>query len=156
VTAPTTHESIAAAAPPLVGVEWIVEALGCDPVRLRDRAVLQALCERVLHELDLHAVESSHHAPRDVPHAEREDYTCSGQWHRFPHPGGVTGLYLLTESHLACHTYPEHALATFNLYCCRPRVRWNWEARLGESLGAKRVIVRSLERGNVPEREARS
>jgi len=117
-----------AAAPPLVGVEWVVEAFGCDAESLRDRAALEQFCERLLRELDLHAV-------------------GAGLWHRFPHPGGVTGLYLLTESHLACHTYPEHALATFNLYCCRPRPRWNWEERLGEVLGADRVLVRSLERG---------
>ena len=74
-----------------------------------------------------------------------------GLWHRFPFPGGVTGLYLLTESHLACHTYPEHALATFNLYCCRPRPRWPWEQRLAEVLGAARVLVRCLPRGVEPE-----
>ena len=119
-----------AAAPPLVGVEWVVEAFDCDPESLRDLRSVQGLCERILHELDLHAIGGGH-------------------WHRFPHPGGVTGLYLLTESHLACHTYPEHALATFNLYCCRPRLRWDWEGRLGEVLGAERVLVRSLERGEV-------
>jgi S-adenosylmethionine decarboxylase len=118
------------AAAPLVGVEWIVEALGCEPDRLRERTVLQSLCERLLAELKLRAI-------------------GSGQWHQFPFPGGVTGLYLLTESHLACHTYPEHCLATFNLYCCRPRPCWPWDKRLAEALGAGRVIVRTLERGAV-------
>jgi S-adenosylmethionine decarboxylase len=112
----------------LVGSEWVVEALGCDPERLRDLPRLRMTCEQILRDLDLH--------PLGEP-----------QWHRFAFPGGVTGLYLLTESHLACHTYPEHALATFNLYCCRPRPRWPWEERLGEMLDAARVLVRSLERG---------
>ena len=40
-------------------------------------------------------------------------------WHKFGGEGGVTGLIMLTESHLACHTYPEYQTATFNLYCCR-------------------------------------
>ena len=40
-------------------------------------------------------------------------------WHKFGGEGGVTGLIVLTESHLACHTYPEYETATFNLYCCR-------------------------------------
>lgn len=119
-----------ASAPPLVGVEWVVEAFDCDPDALRDLAAIQLLCERMLLEQNLHAVGAGH-------------------WHRFPSPGGVTGLYLLTESHLACHTYPEHALATFNLYCCRPRLRWDWEGRLRDALGAERVLVRSLERGEV-------
>ncbi|MBX9579143.1 MAG: S-adenosylmethionine decarboxylase [Gemmataceae bacterium] len=116
------------ATPPAVGVEWVVEAWGCDPARLRDPATVRGLCDRLLAELDLRAV-----APP--------------LWHLFPGPGGVTGLYLLAESHLACHTYPEHALATLNLYCCRPRRRWPWEDRLAEHLRAAEVAVRSVERG---------
>jgi len=125
-----TLEPNAPAASPLVGVEWVVEAFGCEPDALRDLRSLQHLCDGLLQELDLRAIGTGH-------------------WHRFPQPGGVTGLYLLTESHLACHTYPEHALATFNLYCCRPRRRWDWEGRLSEALGADRVLVRSLDRGEV-------
>ena len=63
-----------------------------------------------------------------------------------PWPGGVTGLALLTESHLACHTYPEFRLAAFNLYCCRERAEWDWAARLSELLGAREVRVRRLTR----------
>jgi len=60
--------------------------------------------------------------------------------------GGVTGLVMLTESHLACHTYPEFGVATFNLYCCRERPAWAWEERLREMLGAREVQVRSVRR----------
>jgi S-adenosylmethionine decarboxylase len=114
-----------------VGVEWLVDAAGCDPRALRDLATFRELCEGVLADLDLHVV-------------------GAGSWHQFPEPGGLTGLYLLTESHLACHTYPESGVATFNLYCCRPRPRWRWEARLREALLARTVTVRSLERGAAP------
>ena len=116
------------------GVEWVVEAFGCDPNRLRSETNLRGLCERLLADLAL---------------------TRVGEplWHRFPGPGGVTGLYLLAESHLACHTYPEHGLVTFNLYCCRPRPRWPWEARLADALVAARVLVREVPRG-VPQVEA--
>jgi S-adenosylmethionine decarboxylase len=69
-------------------------------------------------------------------------------WHQFPQPGGVTGLYLLSESHLACHTFPETRLATFNLYCCRARPPFEWEARLQAMLGATRVTVRTAVRGS--------
>ena len=54
----------------------------------------------------------------------------------------------VTESHLACHTYPEHRLATFNLYCCRPRPRWTWEDG-SAALGAADVIVREVPRGGL-------
>ncbi len=46
------------------------------------------------------------------------------QWHRFPDtaagPGGVTGLYLLSESHLALHSWPERGALLVSLCCCRP------------------------------------
>jgi S-adenosylmethionine decarboxylase len=63
-------------------------------------------------------------------------------WHSFPTPGGVTGIALLTESHLACHTYPEFRTATINLYCCRERAEWPWADRLADLLGAQSVTVR--------------
>ncbi len=111
-----------------VGTEWLIDASGCSPDALRDLDGLTRLCSRVLADLGLHAVGEP-------------------LWHQFPGPGGVTGLYLLTESHLACHTYPEHGLATFNLHCCRERPRWHWELALAETLGAATVTVREMARG---------
>jgi S-adenosylmethionine decarboxylase len=111
-----------------VGTEWLIDASGCWPDALRDLAGLRRLCERVVADLELHVVGSPH-------------------WHQFPPPGGLTGLYLLTESHLACHTYPEHDLATFNLHCCRARPRWRWEAALRDALGSDKVSVREVARG---------
>ncbi len=67
-------------------------------------------------------------------------------WHKFSVPEAISGLALLSESHLACHTYPEFRAVTFNLYCCRNRESWPWEAMLKEMLGATRVTVRILER----------
>ena len=111
-----------------VGTEWLVDAEGCRPEALRDAAALEAVFRRAEAELGLRALE----AP---------------VFRRFPGPGGVTGLLLLAESHLTCHTYPEFGTATFNLYCCRARPAWPWEERLAEMLGAQRVRVRVLERG---------
>lgn len=34
-------------------------------------------------------------------------------------PHGFTGILLLTESHIAIHTYPEYNSLVFNLYSCR-------------------------------------
>jgi S-adenosylmethionine decarboxylase len=118
-----------------VGIEWLVDAEGCRPEDLRLVAALEAVFRRLVAELGLHALG----APL---------------WRRFPGPGGVTGLLLLSESHLACHTYPEHGLATFNLYCCRARPAWPWAERLAEMLGATRVHVRVLARGSASERRA--
>jgi S-adenosylmethionine decarboxylase len=110
-----------------IGSEWLVDAAGCDPRALASVDCLEALFARVIADLDLHPL----HAPR---------------FHRFPEPGGITGFVMLTESHLACHTYPEHGLVTINLYCCRPRPEWPWRERLGELLGAAQVEVRNVAR----------
>ncbi|QDQ27183.1 adenosylmethionine decarboxylase [Chitinimonas arctica] len=43
-------------------------------------------------------------------------------WHRFPDgpigPGGMTGVVLLAESHLAIHTWPERGGVTLDVYVC--------------------------------------
>lgn len=111
-----------------VGTEWVVDAAGCAAELLRDRAAVERILRCVVEEVGLTVV-------------------GEGAWHVFPGEGGVTGMLLLTESHLVCHTYPEHGVATFNLYCCRARDPWPWAARLGEMLGAVEVHVRRIERG---------
>jgi S-adenosylmethionine decarboxylase len=112
------------------GIEWVVEAFGCDPARLADRAALERLFAHCVEELQLKPAEPA-------------------VWHSFPGaPGGVTGLLLLSESHLTIHTFPETRFAALNLYCCRPRPRWPFGERLREHLGAARVSVRELSRGD--------
>lgn len=39
-------------------------------------------------------------------------------FHRFPAPGGVTGVVLLAESHLAVHTWPELGAVTLDVFVC--------------------------------------
>ena len=111
-----------------VGVEWLVDARGCLPERLRDRTSVERCLAAVVEELGLKPL-----APAFL--------------HVFPGEGGVTGFIALAESHLACHTFPEHGYAAFSLYCCQPRPEWPWRARLGDLLGAREVDVRSFRRG---------
>ncbi len=112
----------------IVGTEWLIEANGCDEVALRDEALIRSVLTRVIEDLGLKSI-------GDV-------------WHKFPGEGGVTGMIALTESHLACHTYPEHGIATFNLYCCRTRPEWKWDERLTEMIGATNVNISKIERGS--------
>lgn len=37
-------------------------------------------------------------------------------------PIGATILYLLSESHLSIHTYPERNYCAIDLYCCNPSI----------------------------------
>jgi len=111
----------------IVGTEWLIEATGCDAHVLRDENVVRNVLLDVINDLALRSIGSV--------------------WHKFDGEGGVTGLVALTESHLACHTYPEYGTATFNLYCCRTRPEWNWDANLRSVLGASNVTVTKIERG---------
>lgn len=111
----------------IVGTEWLIEAEGCSVSALRDEQLLRSVLERIVGDLGLRSIGSV--------------------WHKFPGEGGVTGLIALTESHLACHTYPEHSTATFNLYCCRTRSEWDWESNLRDALAASVVTVTRIERG---------
>lgn len=115
----------------IVGTEWLIEATGCDRERLRDEATIRSIFTSVIVDLGLRSVGSV--------------------WHKFPGEGGVTGLIALTESHLACHTYPEYGTATFNLYCCRTRPEWDWDANLKAAIGATNVTVTQIERGEGPD-----
>lgn len=111
----------------IVGTEWLIEATGCDADALRDEQRLRSILSNVIEDLGLRVIDSV--------------------WHKFEGEAGVTGLIALTESHLACHTYPEHRTATFNLYCCRTRPEWDWEKNLMAVLSATSVSVTRIERG---------
>ncbi len=111
-----------------LGVEWLVDAYGCEPAALRSRAALEGLFARIVAEAGLQPAEPA-------------------VWHEFPGAGGVTGLLMLMESHLACHTFPERGFAAFNLYCCRERPAWAWHEGLRAALGASDVRVTCTRRG---------
>ena len=110
-----------------LGTEWLIDASGCDQTALADLDRLREIFERVVADLGLNVLGEI-------------------AWHQFDQPNGISGLALLSESHLTCHTYPECRAATFNLYCCRNRASWPWETTLKEMLGATDVKVRVFER----------
>ncbi len=69
----------------------------CDPALLTDAEPLTALCRRAIGGSGLTVV--------------------GEQFHSFD-PGGVTGVVLLAESHLALHTWPELGGVTLDVYVC--------------------------------------
>jgi S-adenosylmethionine decarboxylase len=111
----------------MTGTEWIVEAYGCNPESLRSLDTMKELFARMVRDLNLH------------PCGEE-------QWRQFPQSLGITGLCLLSESHLACHTFPEYGSLCLNLFCCRPRPEWDFNDRLRQIFGAQKVSIRCLER----------
>jgi S-adenosylmethionine decarboxylase len=109
------------------GIEWVVDAHGCAPESLRSPDLLRELFEQIISGLRLRPVGET-------------------QWHQFPNTGGITGLCLLAESHLACHTFPEFGSLCLNLFCCVPREVWDFEGTLTSIFGATSVTVRTITR----------
>ena len=73
----------------------------CPPSFLRDSAALKDAC---------------------VKFATNAGLTVVGEhFHTFAEAGGVTGLVLLAESHLAIHTWPELNAVTLDVYVCNFR-----------------------------------
>jgi len=109
------------------GIESVVDAQGCDAESLRDLELLRRLFDTLILDLRLRPVGAT-------------------QWHQFPGSGGITGLCLLSESHLACHTFPEHGSLCLNVFCCVPRDVWNFQSHLEEMFSATTVRIRAVER----------
>ncbi len=113
------------------GTEWIVDAQGCGAQSLRSLAKLDELFRQIISDLDLRTIGET-------------------RWHQFPGTAGITGLCLLSESHLACHTFPEFGSLCLNLFCCVPRPRWDFEFHLSRLFGAQSVLVRQVNREYSP------
>ena len=109
------------------GIEWVVDAQGCSADSLGNPELLRELFDRIISAMQLHPVGPA-------------------QWHQFPNPGGITGLCLLSESHLACHTFPEFGSLCLNVFCCVSRDAWNFESALTSMFGATSVTVRTITR----------
>jgi S-adenosylmethionine decarboxylase len=82
------------------GLHLTADLQGCDTTRpaFTQPAALRALCLDAVAASGLQAV--------------------GELFHRFPAPGGVTGVVLLAESHLAVHTWPELGAVTLDVYVC--------------------------------------
>jgi S-adenosylmethionine decarboxylase len=100
------------------GLHLIADLRQCAPgsAALVDPDALRALCLQAVAASGLHAV--------------------GELFHRFPAPGGVTGVVLLAESHLAVHTWPELGAVTLDVYVCNLH---------GDHSGQAEVLMARLE-----------
>ncbi len=82
------------------GLHITAELHGCPAAAaaLTDTAALRRLCLQAVQQAGL------------TPVGEL--------FHPFGAPGGITGVVLLAESHLAVHTWPELAAVTLDAYVC--------------------------------------
>ncbi len=116
---------------PTLGALQVIEVRGAPEATLGDGELLRALGDAVVARLGL---------------------TVLGQpqWHAFPPRdgpvGGHTGLWLLAESHLALHSFPESGSLTLDLHSCRGVLAFPWEELIYSFLGPSEVRVRIVDR----------
>jgi S-adenosylmethionine decarboxylase len=111
----------------LAGIEWLLEMYGCPEEALRSRKALNTMFQTIVSKMKLKPLGDS-------------------VWHQFPETGGITGFWLLQESHLAIHTFPEFQSACLNVFCCSERAPVDWEFILSKLLGAKEIRIREYMR----------
>ena len=81
------------------GVHIVSDLYGCDPQKLMRTEEIEKMIETTIRESGLNKIKS--------------------YFHQFK-PYGVTGFVLLSESHLAVHTWPEHGYVSLDVYSCGP------------------------------------
>jgi S-adenosylmethionine decarboxylase len=80
-----------------MGIHIIAEFRGVDPRKISRVEDVQVVLDRVVAKSGLHAVSSS--------------------FHQFE-PHGVSAIYLLSESHLSVHTWPEYGYMALDIFTC--------------------------------------
>lgn len=70
-------------------------------------------------------------------------------FHRFE-PYGVSGVVVISESHLAIHTWPEYGYASVDLFTCgddvQPLIAYEYLREVFEAKGAE---IQMIKRGNL-------
>ena len=68
-------------------------------------------------------------------------------FHKFS-PQGVSGVVVISESHLAIHTWPELGYAAVDVFTCGERVDpWDACRYLSEKLQAEQITASEMRRG---------
>jgi len=117
-----------------LGRHILAEVYGCDRAVLNDP-------ERVERILVAAALESG---------AEVREVA----FHKFS-PQGVSGVVVISESHLAVHTWPELGYAAVDVFTCGERVEpWDACNYIVEHFGAQSVTATETKRGVFAEADA--
>lgn len=68
-------------------------------------------------------------------------------FHKFS-PQGVSGVVIISESHLTIHTWPELGYAAVDVFTCGDRINpWNACNYMTEKLDAKNMTATEVKRG---------
>lgn len=107
----------------------LLEFHKCDPALLKhSREVKKVLCKAV---------------------ADGGGTIVKAVFHNFS-PYGVSGVVVITESHVTIHTWPEFGYAAVDIFSCSPKLNHAAIRRnVQKALQAKKVSAKSFKRGFV-------
>lgn len=79
---------------------------------------------------------------------EAQSFTILGeQSHKFPgEESGVTGFYILSESHAAFHSYPEYGYIALDIFSCGDSRPDRVAAHVARALGADDATTKTIDR----------
>ncbi|RLE62843.1 MAG: adenosylmethionine decarboxylase [Thermoprotei archaeon] len=110
-----------------IGYHYVIEASGCDPEILTDASALKKIL-----------LEAAKVGEMDV----RSTY-----FYKFT-PQGVSGMVIVSESHISIHTWPEKGYAAIDVYTCdtnsKPEKTVNY---ILEKIKAEYAHITEIERG---------
>lgn len=109
------------------GRHIVVDAFDCDPLLLDDLVHLEKLLNQIVSSLGMQILATS--------------------FHRFE-PQGVTGIILLSTSHISIHTWPEYSYAAFDLFTCGDDDPATEIETLIRGLSSKSALVYGIDRSN--------
>lgn len=71
----------------------------------------------------------------------------SAHFHHFGEGAGVTGVVMLSESHISIHSWPEHCFAALDIFMCGAAQPELALASLQAALAPETLRVTTVERG---------
>jgi len=112
-----------------LGHHTLLDFYGCDPRRLkRARDIKTLLCAAV---------------------RAGGGRIVKTVFHNFS-PYGVSGVVVITESHVTIHTWPEHGYAAVDVFSCSAKLdHASIRNHLRKALGARRTSRRTFGRGRL-------
>jgi len=144
----------------ILHVRFLKGGMGTALNNRREAGSLQTLGRHVLAELygchfdvlnDIHKVEDIMVSAALEAGAEIREVV----FHKFS-PQGVSGVVVISESHLAIHTWPELGYAAVDVFTCGDRVNpWDACSYLETMFRATEVKASEVKRGLLQDREER-
>jgi S-adenosylmethionine decarboxylase len=123
-----------------LGHHIICEAYGCDPKIIEDCELVEAAM-----------VEAARQAGAEIREVA---------FHRYS-PQGISGVVVISQSHLSIHTWPEHNYAAIDVFTCGDAVD-PWAAcqflltQLGADYSATMEVVRGFAKSDLSQSANRS